>query len=300
MNGGDINVSKDIVTWNHLENVIIHNQSIDYEKKNKKAFDYLTDRGVNKYTNTDYIKEIQKYFSYLIENKIKDKNDAGYEIQNPITKLNEMYFPYRICKISHSRYINNPIKYQLMSISYFYGSNKTSSNDVIWKKGDAKILLTIAYDRAMQNKEIILDILQNINKNSYSNLDYINKTQNYYEYVLRVYREGSKHDTIELVKQELKLLKEDINLIKSLYEKEVKSLRQEFDSFKKSIEEQKKIDMLVTEICTILSINSDNNLLKIHNALVPSNNIDNDTDQKEIIKLICNVFDIEHIQNNDY
>ncbi|CAG8752499.1 3_t:CDS:1, partial [Dentiscutata heterogama] len=189
--------------------VIIHNQPIDYEKKNKKVYDYLTNRGVNKYTNTDYIKEIQKYFSYLIENKIKNINDDGYEIQNPITKLNEMYFPYRICKISHSRYINNPIKYQLMSISYFYGSSETSSNDVIWKKGGAKVLLTVAHDGAMQDKEIILDILQNINKNSYSSLDYINETQNYYEYVLCVYKEGSKNDLIEPVKQELKLLKEE-------------------------------------------------------------------------------------------
>ncbi|CAG8825903.1 28755_t:CDS:1, partial [Dentiscutata erythropus] len=194
--------------------------------KNKKAYDYLTNRGVNKYINTDYIKEIQKYFSYLIENKIKDKNDDGYEIQNPITKLNEMYFPYRICKISHSRYINNPIKFQLMSISYFFGSSETSSNDVIWKNGGAKVLLTVAHDGALQNKEIVLDVIDNVNKNSYSKLDYINETQNYYEYVLRVYKEGSKYDSIELIKQELKLLKE------------------EFDSFKKSIEEQKKIDTL--------------------------------------------------------
>ncbi|CAG8673071.1 12669_t:CDS:1, partial [Dentiscutata heterogama] len=71
-------------------------------------------------------------------NKKKNRDDDEYETQNPITKLNEIYFPYRICKISHSRYINNPIKYQLMSIAYFYGSNETSSNDVIWKKGGAK------------------------------------------------------------------------------------------------------------------------------------------------------------------
>ncbi|CAG8703819.1 27543_t:CDS:2, partial [Dentiscutata erythropus] len=212
-NGDDINVSKDIVTWNHLEDVVIHNQPINYEKKNKKAYDYLT----NKYTNTDYIKEIQRYFSYLIENKKKNRDDDG-------------------------RYINNPIKYQLMSISYFYGSNETSSNDVIWKKDGAKVLLTIAHDGAMQNKEIILDILQNINKNSYSNLDYINKTQNYYEYVLRVYREGSIHNPVE---QEIKLLKEEVNLIKISYEKEVKLLKQEFASFKKLNEEQKKIDMLI-------------------------------------------------------
>ncbi|CAG8810320.1 24802_t:CDS:1, partial [Dentiscutata erythropus] len=211
-----------------------------------------------------------------------------------------MYFPYWICKISHSRYINNPVKYQLMSISYFYRSSETSSDDVIWKKDGVKILLTIGYDEVMKGKEITLDVIDNINKNSYSKLDYINETQNYYEYVFRVYKEGSKHDTVEPIKQELKLLKEEVNLIKILYKKEIKSLRQEFDSFKKSIEEQKKIDTLVAEICTMLSINSDNNLLKIHNALVPSNNIDNDIDQKEIIKSICNVLDIKHIQNNDY
>ncbi|CAG8758890.1 22462_t:CDS:1, partial [Dentiscutata erythropus] len=270
----DINVSKDIVTWNHLGDIVIYNQPIDYKKKTKKAYDYLTNREVNKYTNTDYIKEIQRYFSYLIENKKKNRDDDGYETQNTITKLNKMYFPYQICKISHSRYINNPIKYQLMFISYFYGSSETSSNDVIWKKGGAKVLLTIAHDGAMQNKEIILDILQNINKNSYSNLDYINEIQNYYEYVLRIYREGLIHDPVELVKQEIKLLKEEVNLIKILYEKEVKLLKQEFALFNKLIEEQKKIDMLVTEICTMLSINSDNNLLKIYHTLLLDNNID--------------------------
>ncbi|CAG8649863.1 2362_t:CDS:2, partial [Dentiscutata heterogama] len=69
-------------------------------------------------------------------------------------------------------------------------SNEISSNDVVWKKGGAKVLLTVAYDEAMQNKEIILDVLQNINKILYSNLDYINEMQNYYEYVLCVYKEA--------------------------------------------------------------------------------------------------------------
>ncbi|CAG8628525.1 5102_t:CDS:2, partial [Dentiscutata heterogama] len=75
VNGDNLNVSKDIVTWNHLEDVVIHNQPIDYEKKNKKAYDYLTNRGVNKYTNIDFLKEIQKYFSYLLKNKIENKNN---------------------------------------------------------------------------------------------------------------------------------------------------------------------------------------------------------------------------------
>ncbi|CAG8788203.1 14656_t:CDS:1, partial [Dentiscutata erythropus] len=70
-------------------------------------------------------------------------------------------------------------------------------------------------------------------------------------------------------------------------------LKQEFDLI--------KINILVREICTMLSINLDNDLLKIYHALLPNNNnIDNVTDQKEIIKSICNIFDIEHIQNNDY
>ncbi|CAG8812600.1 2543_t:CDS:2, partial [Dentiscutata erythropus] len=82
-------------------------------------------------------------------------------------------------------------------------------------------------------------------------------------------------------------------------EQELKLLKQEFDSFKKSIEEQKKIDTLVTEICTMLSIDSDNNLLKIYNTLVSDSNT-NLTDQKEIIKLICGVLDIKYLENNDY
>ncbi|CAG8819047.1 25514_t:CDS:2, partial [Dentiscutata erythropus] len=107
--------------------------------------------------------------------------------------------------------------------------------------------------------------------------------------------EGSIHDPVE---QEIKLLKEEVNLIKNLYEKEVKSLRQEFDSFKKLNEKQKKINMLITEICTMLSIDSNNNLLRIHNALIPNNNTNNLTNQKEIIKSICDVLDIKYLENN--
>ncbi|CAG8802245.1 3280_t:CDS:2, partial [Dentiscutata erythropus] len=374
---GGINVSKDIVTWNHLGDVIIYNQPIDYEKKNKKAYDFLTNRGENKYTNIDFLKEIQKYFSYLLENKIKNKNNDEYEIQNPITRLNQLFYPYQINRILHSKYINDRKKFQLMCIAYYFGSEE--------KQNGVKVLIKKDYDEVMKGKEITLDIVENVNKVSYSKLDYINEMQNYYEYVLRVYKEGLKHDSIEIIKQELKLLKEEVNLIKNSYEKEVK---QEFDSFKKLIEEQKKIDTLVTkiciritvheprdvsttkkttqgickdypfgktirfyvydgkeadfsitdfpielrnqlqitedyitnkinelqekidnlnllkqefdlikeqekinilvrEICTMLSINLDDDLLKIHHALLPNNNIDNVTDQKEIIKSIC-------------
>ncbi|CAG8807627.1 28216_t:CDS:1, partial [Dentiscutata erythropus] len=224
-NGGDINVSKDIVTWNHLGNVVIYNQTNDYEKKNKKPFDYLANKGKNKYTNIDFLKEIQKYFSYLLENKIKNKNNDKYEIQNPIIGLNQLFYPYQINRISHSKYINDGKKFQLMCIAYYFGSEEVRRDDVKWKQNGVKVLIKEDYDGVMKGKEITLDVVENVNKVSYSKLDYINETQNYYEYVLRVYKEGS-NDSIELVKQELKLLK------------------QEFDSFKKSIEEQKKIDTL--------------------------------------------------------
>ncbi|CAG8825778.1 1176_t:CDS:1, partial [Dentiscutata erythropus] len=135
-------------------------------------------------------------------------------------------------------------KFQLMCIAYYFGSEEVRRDDVKWKQNGVKVLIKEDYDGVMKGKEITLDDVENVNKVSYSKLDYINETQNYYEYILRVYKEGLKHDSIELVKQELKLLKEEVGLIKNLYEKEVKSLRQEFDSFKKSIEEQKKIDTL--------------------------------------------------------
>ncbi|CAG8822733.1 621_t:CDS:1, partial [Dentiscutata erythropus] len=106
---------------------------------------------------------------------------------------------------------------------------------------------------------------------------------------------------INLKEKNKELEKTTISINNELQEKidNLNLLKQKFDSFKKSIKEQKKIDTLVTEICTMLSINSDNNLLKIYHVLIPNNSADNLTDQKEIIKSICNVLDIKYIENNE-
>ncbi|CAG8857461.1 42753_t:CDS:1, partial [Gigaspora margarita] len=100
-NGSDINISLSKIRWKTNQSVIIHNEVIDWERANSKPYDFLTNRGVNKYTNIDFIKEMQKYFFYLTENKIKYTNNDEYEMLNPILKLDEIYFPYRIFYICH-------------------------------------------------------------------------------------------------------------------------------------------------------------------------------------------------------